>query len=103
MIEQVPGAQPISCKIYPTSSEEPNKVDTFLKESLQSRRTRPLKSPMASPFFFVKKKDVKLRPVDKLNTSPNLMFNKSRTTSKSKKEKNGRQGSEPTQDCLNHW
>lgn len=38
-------------------------MDEFLKENLESGRIRPSKSPMASPFFFVKKKDGKLRPV----------------------------------------
>src|SRR3954465_646745 len=63
MIELVPGAQPIDCKIYPLSLEEQKQLDEFLKENLESGRIRPSKSPMASPFFFVKKKDGKLRPV----------------------------------------
>src|SRR4051812_8402996 len=63
MIKLIPGAQPINCKIYPLSSEEQKQLDEFLKENLESGRIRPSKSPMASPFFFVKKKDGKLRPV----------------------------------------
>ncbi len=35
----------------------------FLDENLASGRIRPSKSPFASPFFFVKKKDGTLRPV----------------------------------------
>src|SRR3954470_14037995 len=63
MIKLVPGAQLIDCKIYPLSSEEQKQLDEFLKENLESGMIRPSKSPMASPFFFVKKKDGKLRPV----------------------------------------
>src|SRR3954471_7794453 len=61
MIELVPGAQPIDCKIYPLSSEEQKQLDEFLKENLKFGRIRPSKSLMASPFF--KKKDGKLRLV----------------------------------------
>jgi Reverse transcriptase (RNA-dependent DNA polymerase) len=63
MIKLVPGAQPIDCKIYPLSSEEQKQLEKFLKENLESGRIRPSKSLMASPFFFIKKKDGKLRPV----------------------------------------
>src|SRR3954468_10792059 len=63
MIKLTPGSQPIDCKIYPLSSEEQKQLDEFLKENLKSGRIRPSKSLMASPFFFVKKKDGKLRPV----------------------------------------
>src|SRR4051794_37375193 len=64
MIKLVPGAQLIDCKIYPLSLEEQRQLDKFLKENLESARIiRPSKSLMASPFFFDKKKDGKLRPV----------------------------------------
>src|SRR6266536_1210563 len=62
-IELVPGAQPSSCKIYPLSPNEQEELDKFLEEHLVSGQIRPSKSPMASPFFFVKKKDGKLHPV----------------------------------------
>ncbi len=38
-------------------------LDKFLDENPESGRIRPSKSPFASPFFFVKKKDGTLRPV----------------------------------------
>src|SRR4051812_36597973 len=63
MIELIPGSQPIDYKIYPLSSEEQKQLDEFLKENLKLGRIRPSKSPMASPFFFIKKKDRKLRLV----------------------------------------
>ena len=62
-IELIPDAQSKSCKVYPLSVAEQEQLDKFLEENLASGRIRPSKSPMASPFFFVKKKDGALRPV----------------------------------------
>ena len=42
---------------------EQKQLDEFLKEQLDMGRIQPSKSPMASPFFFIKKKDSTLRPV----------------------------------------
>ena len=53
----------LDCKIYPLSKEEQTQLEEFLKENLETNRIRPSKSPMASLFFFVKKKDGKLRLV----------------------------------------
>jgi len=50
---------------------EGDALTEFLNEQLQKGYIRPLKSPYASPFFFIKKKDGKLQPVQdyrKLNT-----------------------------------
>ena len=52
-----------SCKVYPLSALEQKELDAFLKENLDSGRIRPSKSLMASPVFFIKKKDGKLRLV----------------------------------------
>jgi hypothetical protein len=38
-------------------------LEEFLEENLRTGCIRPSKSPIASPFFFIKKKDGKLRPV----------------------------------------
>ena len=63
-IELKPDAQPKTSKIYPLSPTEQVELDKFLDEHLKSGRIRTSKSPMASPFFFVKKKDSStLRPV----------------------------------------
>lgn len=62
-IELVPDAQPVSCKAYSLTLDEQKALDDFLAEQLRSGRIRPSKSPWASPFFFVKKKDGALRPV----------------------------------------
>jgi hypothetical protein len=60
-IELVPGAQPKGCKVYPLSVTEQAELDNFLTENLETGRIRPSKSPMASPVFFIKKKDGSLR------------------------------------------
>ena len=62
-IEIIPGSKMVDCKIYPLNPQEQKELDEFLKEQLETGRIRLSKSPMASPFFFVKKKDGKLRPV----------------------------------------
>jgi hypothetical protein len=62
-IELVPGEHAIDCKVYNLSPEEQRELDAFLEENLCSGRIRPSKSPFASAFFFVKKKDGALRPV----------------------------------------
>ena len=53
----------VDCKIYPLNPQEQKELDEFLKEQLETGRIRSSKSLMASPFFFVNKKDGKLRPV----------------------------------------
>jgi len=51
------------CKVYPLSPEEQKEQDKFLEENLRKEYIRPSKSPIASPFFFVSKKNSKkLRP-----------------------------------------
>jgi hypothetical protein len=56
-IELTPGAQPKGCKVYPLSVKEQAELDTFLTENLETGRIHQSKSPMASPVFFIKKKD----------------------------------------------
>ena len=54
---------PKDCKVYPLSPEVQKEQDKFLEENLRKGYIRPSKSPMASPFSFVSKKDSKkLRP-----------------------------------------
>jgi len=62
-IKLIPDAKLLDCKIYPLSVNEQEQLDKFLEENLSSGCIRPLKFPMASPFFFIKKKDGSLRPV----------------------------------------
>ena len=50
-------------KLYPLNPEELTACQTFVNENLKTGRIRPSKSPQASLFFFVKKKDGKLQPV----------------------------------------
>jgi len=42
---------------------EQKELDQFLKENLETGKIHPSKSPMASPVFFIKKKDSTLRLV----------------------------------------
>jgi len=51
------------CKIYPLNPAEQQAQDIFLKDMLDHGYIQKSQSPFASPFFFVKKKDGKLRPV----------------------------------------
>lgn len=56
-IELRPGAESTNTKVYPLSPREQKELDIFLHENLTSGRIQPSKSPMASPVFFMKKKD----------------------------------------------
>ncbi len=63
-IELLPDApKAFNCKIYPMVRGEEDSLQEFIKEQLEKGYIRPSKSPYASPFFFIKKKDGKLRPV----------------------------------------
>ncbi|SJL18318.1 uncharacterized protein ARMOST_21904 [Armillaria ostoyae] len=63
-IELIPNAKStLDCKVYPLNRNEQEQLDKFLNENLESGRITESKSPFASPFFFVKKKDGSLRPV----------------------------------------
>ena len=68
-----PGFKPVDFKVYLLNLQEQITLDKFLKENLCTRQIRPLKSPMALPFFFGKKPDgSRLRPIQdyrKLNES----------------------------------
>ena len=57
-----PGFEPWSFKSYNLTPEEHEQQELFIKENLKKGYIQPLKSPMASPFFFVSKKDGRLRP-----------------------------------------
>jgi hypothetical protein len=71
-IQLCPDAQPYSAtRAYVLTREEQVAQDAFLDEMLRSGKIQPSKSPWAAPFFFVRKKDGKLRPVQdyrQLNT-----------------------------------
>ncbi|ESK82013.1 reverse transcriptase-rnase h-integrase [Moniliophthora roreri MCA 2997] len=48
---------PRNCKLYPLSPAEQAEQDKFLEENLRKGYIHKSKSPMASPFFFVAKKE----------------------------------------------
>jgi hypothetical protein len=59
-----PGApDALDCKVYPMTRDEDTALEKFLDEMVAKGYIHPSKSTYASPFFFVKKKDGKLRPV----------------------------------------
>ena len=58
-----PGSKPTNCKVYPLSPREQVELNAFLEENLHTGRIRLSKSPMASPVFFIKKKDSSLQLV----------------------------------------
>ncbi|KAJ3577041.1 hypothetical protein NP233_g61 [Leucocoprinus birnbaumii] len=63
-IEFVEGAMlPKPAKVYPLSPTERNSLDTWIDEELRKGYIQPSTSPIAAPFFFVKKHDGSLRPV----------------------------------------
>jgi hypothetical protein len=63
-IDFKPGApDTIDCKVYPMTHIEDEALDTFIDEQLEKGYIQPSKSQYASSFFFIKKKDGKLRPV----------------------------------------
>ena len=63
-IELLPDAPTtLDCKVYPLAPAEQTALNEFLKDHLSKGYIRRSNSPYASPFFFVKKKDGKLRPV----------------------------------------
>ena len=59
-IDLVLEAKGFSPKVYPLSKNKQEELDKFLEENLKKEYIRSSKSPMPSPFFFVKKKDGKL-------------------------------------------
>ena len=51
----------LKSKVYPMPLNEQEELDRFISENLAKGYIVPSKSPMASPVFFIKKKDSKLR------------------------------------------
>src|SRR5882724_1566036 len=62
-IELVPDTCNFSTKVYPLAPVKQKQLDKFLDENLKSQHICLSKSPMASPVFFIKKKDGSLRLV----------------------------------------
>jgi len=54
---------PKPAKVYPLSLAERNSLDTWIDEELRKGYIHPFTSPIAAPFFFVKKHNGSLRPV----------------------------------------
>jgi len=56
-IELVPDAKPVNCKVYLLAPNKQKELDEFILENFQTGCIHSSKSPMASPVFFIKKKD----------------------------------------------
>ena len=53
----------MNCKVYPLSPTEDITLQKFIAENLEKGYIRQSKSPYMFPFFFIKKKNGDLRPV----------------------------------------
>ena len=53
----------IPCKVYLMTQAEDKVLEEFIKEQYAKGYICPSKSPYMPPFFFIKKRDRKLRPV----------------------------------------
>lgn len=62
-IELVPDAKTFHSKVYPLSHNEQEELDKFHKEQLAKGYIRESKSPISSPFFFIKKKVLRTRVI----------------------------------------
>ncbi len=63
-IELIPNAKStLDCKVYPLNRDEQEQLNKFLNENLELGHICLSKSPFASPFFFIKKKDGTLHPI----------------------------------------
>ena len=62
-IELLPGNHKVDCKTYNLTTAEQKELNDFLEENLSTSHIWPSKSQFTSAFFFVKKKDRKLHPV----------------------------------------
>ena len=76
-IKMKEGFEPKSFKNYNLTLAEQIELDKFLKENMEKRYIRPFQSLMACPFFFVNKKDRKLRPCQDYRYLNNWMIKKS--------------------------
>jgi len=61
-IDLKPGFEPKQFKPYRLSPLEREELTKFIEENLKLGRIHPSQSPMSSPFFFIAKKNGKLRP-----------------------------------------
>ena len=53
----------MDCKVYPLTPQELKATTKWIKENLECKYIHLSKSAYAAPFFFIKKKDGTLRPI----------------------------------------
>jgi hypothetical protein len=66
--------KPVRKKLYPLSKVKNEQLDMFIDEHVATGCIRPSISPMASPFFFIKKKDGTLWPVQDYRKLNDMMI-----------------------------
>ena len=59
----LPGDHKVDCKTYNLTLLEQEELNKFEEKNLKTGKIQPSKSQFASAFFFIKKKDGKLRPI----------------------------------------
>jgi hypothetical protein len=74
VIKLKPGASMKNCSIYRLTPKESLALKEYIEEHKRKGYIRPSKSPMASPFFFVDKKDGKLCPVQDYRVLNDIMI-----------------------------
>ena len=63
-VQLKPGApDTINCKVYPLARNEVQATAEFTCKNEELGRIKKVNSPWGSPFFFIKKKDGSLRPI----------------------------------------
>ena len=63
-VQLKPGApDTINCKVYPLARNEVQAAAEFTRKNEELGRIKKVNSPWGSPFFFIKKKDGSLRPI----------------------------------------
>ncbi len=53
----------MDCKVYPLNAKELEATAKWIKDNLERKYIRLSKSAYTAPFFFIKKKDGSLRPI----------------------------------------
>ena len=67
-IKLKPGFESMKAQVYPLAPAQRTELEKFIQENESKGYIRPSKSPVASPFFFVGKKDGSYRPCQDYRT-----------------------------------
>lgn len=73
-IDLKPDWKPINAKLYPLNPNNQKELDKFLETNLKPGRICKCKSPISSPFFFIKRKAGSNRPVQDYHLLNEMMI-----------------------------